>query len=252
MMERGSWRGKRVCFLGDSITDGVGVVHGERYLDLLADETGIEAVGMGVNGAQLSGVRKQAERMYATYGASVDAVFIFAGTNDFYGNIPLGEWFRERRETVTILRDDDGNALGVEERRVRDFRMDGTTVRGRLNCIMSYLRQMYPLAVVFLMTPIHRAYATFGNHNIQYSELYANSLGVVFEDYVNAVREAADIWSVPLIDLYREGGLSPLVDESAAEFFVNTETDRLHLNPNGHRRLAGIIAGHMRNFEYII
>lgn len=242
-----AWRGKRVCFLGDSITDGVGVTRGERYLDLLADMTGIEAVGMGVNGAQLSGVRKQAERVFETYGDAVDAIFVFAGTNDFYGNIPIGEWFCEHRETVTVLRDDDGNSIGAEDRRVREFCMDGATVRGRLNRLMLYLRQKYASKPVILMTPIHRAYATFSNHNIQYSELYANSLGVFFEDYVSAVREAADIWSAPLIDLYRESGLCPLVDESAAEFFVDTERDRLHLNPAGHRRLAAVIAGHMRN-----
>ncbi len=248
----GSWKGKRVCFLGDSITEGIGVSVGERYFDRLAEMFGIEAVGMGVNGAQLSGVRKQAERVFNTYGEAVDAIFIFAGTNDFYGNIPLGDRYRERRETVTILRDSDGNALGVEERRVRDLNMSGNTVRGRLDLIMSYLRQNYPTKLVVLMTPVHRAYATFGVSNIQYSELYANSLGEFFEDYVQAVRDAADIWSAPLIDLYREGGLSPLSYESATAFYVNTETDRLHLNPAGHRRIAGIIAGYMRRFEDII
>lgn len=161
------WKGKRVCFLGDSITEGIGVSVGERYFDRLAEMFGIEAVGMGVNGAQLSGVRKQAERVFNTYGEAVDAIFIFAGTNDFYGNIPLGDRYRERRETVTILRDSEGNALGVEERRVRELNMSGNTVRGRLDLIMSYLRQNYPTKLVVLMTPVHRAYATFGVSNIQ-------------------------------------------------------------------------------------
>ena len=229
------WKGKRVCFLGDSITEGIGVSVGERYFDRLAEMFGIEAVGMGVNGAQLSGVRKQAERVFNTYGEAVDAIFIFVG-----------------KSTCCMFQSCDGNALGVEERRVRELNMSGNTVRGRLDLIMSYLRQNYPTKLVVLMTPVHRAYATFGASNIQYSELYANSLGEFFEDYVQAVRDAADIWSAPLIDLYREGGLSPLTDESAAAFYVNTETDRLHLNPAGHRRIAGIIAGYMRRFEDII
>ena len=83
------WKGKRVCFLGDSITEGIGVSVGERYFDRLAEMFGIEAVGMGVNGAQLSGVRKQAERVFNTYGEAVDAIFIFAGTMLIYAVIEI-------------------------------------------------------------------------------------------------------------------------------------------------------------------
>ena len=77
--------------------------------------------------------------------------------------------------------------------------MDSKTVCGRLNRVLSFLKHCYHDKLIVLMTPIHRAYATFGNSNIQYSELYANSAGVFFEDYIKAVREAADVWSVSLI-----------------------------------------------------
>ena len=59
-------------------------------------------------------------------------------------------------------------------------------------------------------------------------------------------------------EFHRKSGCSAVIyavsilDESAAAFYVNTETDRLHLNPAGHRRIAGIIAGYMRRFEDII
>ena len=238
-------KGGRVCFLGDSITEGVGVGEGERYFDFLSAMLEIETVGCGVNGAQLSGVEKQAARVYEMFGDDVDAIFVFAGTNDFYGGVPIGSTFTEHSETVIVKRDDGGEPLVTNERRVREFCMDSKTVCGRLNRVLSFLKHCYHDKLIVLMTPIHRAYATFGNSNIQYSELYANSAGVFFEDYIKAVREAADVWSVSLIDLYRESGLFPLFDESASEFFVNTETDRLHLNRRGHLRIAEVIAANV-------
>ncbi len=232
---------KRFCFLGDSMTEGVGVKAGERYFDLLGVYMKAETVGYGKNGAQLSAVAKQAERMYAEFGQEIDAVFVFAGTNDFYGNVPIGEFFTEDTESVVCARDADGNEIQREDRRVRRPIFDISTVCGRLNTVLGFLKEHYPRTKIFIMTPIHRAFATFGPKNIQYSELYANSLGAFFEDYITAVRHAADVWSVQLIDLYRESGLFPLSDLNAAEFFVNTERDRLHPNAAGHRRIAKTI-----------
>ena len=34
------WKGKHICFLGDSITDAVTVNVGERYFELLAEKVG--------------------------------------------------------------------------------------------------------------------------------------------------------------------------------------------------------------------
>ena len=59
---KNQWEGKKVCFLGDSITDGVGVQKGERYLDLLDDMIGIKSVGYGVNGASFIGLLSQIDR----------------------------------------------------------------------------------------------------------------------------------------------------------------------------------------------
>lgn len=56
------WEGKTVCFLGDSITDGVGVGAGERYFDLMDGMIGIKSVGYGVNGAQFINLIDQINR----------------------------------------------------------------------------------------------------------------------------------------------------------------------------------------------
>ena len=91
------------------------------------------------------------------------------------------------------------------------------------------------------MTPIHRAYATFGPENVQYDEMHSNSIGLFFEEYVSAVKEASNIWATEIIDLNAVSGFFPLFDKNAEKYFCNTQTDRLHPNFEGHRKLAKII-----------
>ena len=84
------------------------------------------------------------------------------------------------------------------------------------------------------------AYAMFGDTNVQPSEEYQNSCGEWFSDYVEAVRQAGSVWSVPVIDLYAVSGIYPLL-ESNSQYLNNAQTDRLHLNPKGHSRLGATL-----------
>ena len=229
------------CFLGDSITEGVGVNIGERYFDILSENLGFNAFGFGFNGATAQDVLSEIDRMQKKLGKNVDLVSVFIGTNDFYSNVPLGEFFTQTEETVCVVKDDFGNLIKTERRKKRGFNSDENTFCGRLNNIFNKLRKDYPFADFIIMTPLHRAYATFGNDNIQYDELYSNGIGLFIEDYVNAVRRCADVWAIKLIDLYKESGLFPLNDETAKEYFANVNTDRLHPNKNGHKKLAKAI-----------
>ena len=109
---------------------------------------------------------------------------------------------------------------------------------------MDFLKTNYPDKQIILLTPIHRAYACFGPDNIQPDERFANSIGVFFDEYVEAVKEAAGVWAVPVIDLNSLSGLYPLND-SHARYFSNGKTDRLHPNAAGHKRMAQTIARQM-------
>lgn len=234
-------KGLNYCFLGDSITEGVGVNIGERYFDILSENLGFNAFGFGFNGATAQDVLSEIDKMEQKLGKNVDLVSVFIGTNDFYSNVPLGEFFTQTEETVCVVKDDFGNPIKTEMRKKRNFNFDENTFCGRLNNIFSKLRKDYPFADFIIMTPLHRAYATFGNDNIQYDELYSNGIGLFIEDYVNAVRRCADVWAIKLVDLYKESGLFPLNDDCAKEYFTNVNTDRLHPNKNGHLRLAKAI-----------
>ena len=234
------WAGKNVAFLGDSITDPAQTNRQDVYWQYLEKETGIKPHVYAVGGFQWIHIGDKIRQMQAEMGESVDAIFILLGTNDYNGGVPLGEWFECHEEDV--------NRRGVTiraERRI--FRRNMGTFKGRINTVMSYLKANFPKQQIVLMTPLHRGYAKFGDTNIQPEESFPNVTGAYLDEYVAALREAADIWSVPLIDLYRESGLFP-TDSAYAPYFRDGGAegkDNLHPNSEGHRRMAKVIAARM-------
>ena len=128
MMQSGC-KGKNICFPGDSITEGVGGLKvGERYFDLLGADIGFNAYGYGVNGARFLGLKRQAEKMHDEHGDDVDAIFLFAGTNDYNSALPLGVWFDETEEIVVAERNEDGTPKIEEKRLKRNFRHKSFTI----------------------------------------------------------------------------------------------------------------------------
>ena len=57
------------------------------------------------------------------------------------------------------------------------------------------------------------------------------------DEYVQALKEAGNVWAVPVIDLNSISGLYPMNDAQTG-YFHRADTDRLHPNAEGHRRMA--------------
>ncbi len=227
------WKGKRIAFLGDSMTDKRRVGTTCIYWEYLSELLGIAPSVYGISGNQWDGIYKQAQKLHDEKGTEVDAILIFAGTNDYNHGIPMGEFFSE----TTKETNHNGNQV------VRKYRtpvMNDSTFCGRINKVMSYLKENYPQQQIVIMTPIHRGYAKFRETNVQPDENFANGQGLYIDAYVNALKQAASYWAVPLIDLYSISGLYPLAD-THAQYFSNSETDRLHPNAAGDFRLAKTI-----------
>ncbi len=230
--QNSQWNGKKVAFLGDSMTQKFNKEN-TVYWEFLKDLLGIEPFVYGISGNQWDGIYKQALKLTEEKGENVDAILIFAGTNDYNHGLPLGNFFTE------TLKETNHNGKQV----VRKFRtpvFNDSTFCGRINKVMDYLKTTYPDKQIIILTPIHRGFAQFSESNIQPDENFANEQGLYIDDYINILREAASVWAVPIIDLFSVSGLFPLQD-SHGRYFENIKTDRLHLSSDGNYRLAKTI-----------
>jgi lysophospholipase L1-like esterase len=223
------WNNKRVAYLGDSMTqkprDGSAV-----YWEYLAKLLGIEPFVYGISGHQWHDIYDQAVKLKNERGTDIDAIFIFAGTNDYNNNVPLGKFFSETEKEANH---DGQNVI----RKYRAAIQNDSTFCGRINKVISYLKTHFPMQQIIILTPLHRGFAKFNEVNVQPEENYCNGQGLYLDAYVKVLKEAALNWSVPIIDLYSISGLHPMSD-SHSRYFRDGETDLLHLNSEGNYRLG--------------
>ena len=232
------WRGKKVAYFGDSITDPNIKASKVKYWGFLQEWLGITPYVYGVSGRMWNDIPRQANKLKAEHGDDFDAILIFIGTNDYGNSTPIGEWYKETFDTVRVARNKQPSQ--VVNRRHRHFVMDKNTLKGRINIAMSKLKQMYPTKQIVIMTPVHRAFFSLGDTNVQPDEMYENARGLYLDDYIQAIKEASNVWAVPVIDLNSLSGLFPIYD-AGAQMFNKMDTDRLHPNDAGHARMAKTI-----------
>ena len=218
-VDNSEWSGKVASFLGDSITYGAKTT--KIYHQYLKELVGFSTCNnYGVDGASVTNHYSGICTRYNNVASNSDIIFIFGGTNDFYYNKPLGEWYTLSGTTRTLNK-------------------NVSTFRGALAEICDGLITKFPTKQIVLMTPIHR-----DRLNNQQTDLEANASGLYLDDYVECVKEAGRIFGIPVIDLNGESGLYPMNTENANAFF--SETDKLHPNANGHLKIAKIIQGKLR------
>lgn len=87
---RHPWAGKRVGYIGDSITDPKNNSNDirQKYWAYLQQWLGITPYVYGISGRQWDDVPRQAEKLSKEHGNEVDAVVVFMGTNDFNAGVP--------------------------------------------------------------------------------------------------------------------------------------------------------------------
>lgn len=161
--------GKSAAFVGDSITYGIGLeTQSNQYWVQVKDALQFGAThGMGVSGSCVStksarGYERSPLALRYESIPKVDMIFIFMGTNDFGGNVPMGK----------ISDNSDISYYGA------------------WNMILTKLKDKYPETKIILMTSVPR-----------YS-LTENKLGLKLDDYVAALKEIAEHHELPVMDLY--------------------------------------------------
>ena len=210
------WKGKKVGFLGDSITQNA------EYVNSYANLTGCTAMNYGVSATHMaarnSSDSNAFEKRYSRMTKNLDMVIVFGGTNDF-------------GHTNTAEFGEFGNGPKVGK----------FTFYAGLHRLFKGLRNRYPDIPVVIMLPIHhgteideKEYIINSDNSI--TEGTNATTGRTFREYVNAIREVAAYYSLIVLDAYSYSGLSPMLEIGSGNdgYF----RDGLHLNAAGGERLA--------------
>ncbi len=211
---------KKLNFLGDSITEGVGTSAPEkRYVDIIAAKTGALCRNYGISGTRIARQQRpttdnprfdldfcmRAEEM----DPDADAVVVFGGTNDFgHGDAPFG--------TLTD--------------RTRD------TFCGAMHVLCQTLLTRYPHSEIAFILPLHRH-----NEDDPCGDNKPAPVGVL-RDYVDAMRQILEYYSIPALDLYAAGGMQPAVPAVRAVYMP----DGLHPSDEGNALIAERLIGFLQ------
>jgi len=215
-------QGKKVNFLGDSITEGHGAsCHENVYHQVMKREYGLaEARNYGIGGSrfarQIVPSDPRADRDFCQRATEMekdaDAVVVFGGTNDFgHGDAPVGD-FSDR---------------------------EPNTFYGACHWLFRYLIETYPDAVIAVCTPLHRT-----NEDCPKGDGHKAYHYGTLKDYVAIIREVAEYYSLPVIDLFANSGLQPKLDVIRERYVP----DGLHPNDAGHERMAHVIGNFLLSY----
>lgn len=193
----------KINVLGDSITYGDKLASQEySYASILKTALGAEILrNYGWNGSAIAGNHPDrfVDRV-SSMDRDANVIIVFGGTNDYCGH---GE---------------NGTELGS----MGD--MSTGTFYGGLTMMYVGLKQRFPDSDIIYMTPIKRK-----------GYMRTNNQGYNLQDYVNASKEVADLFGIPVLDLFNEPELD--FSSSASVYLV----DGLHPNRMGHAILASVI-----------
>ncbi len=218
--------GLKINFLGDSITQGVGASSKETvYHAILKKEANLkEARSYGISGTRFAfqkGTLSIPKDDYVDANSfcerfeqmddDADVVVVFGGTNDYgHGDAELGS-FSDRTPD---------------------------TFYGACHYLFRGLIKKYLGKTIVIMTPLHRIDETkipeakkMGNYGI-------------LREYVNIIREVAEYYSLPVLDLYSTSGLQPEIKEIQEHYIP----DGLHPNDKGN----AVISHRLKRFLEIL
>ncbi len=203
-------KGLKINFLGDSITYGSGATTLDKnYVNLVAREGAI-CRGYGIGGTCIARQQNPKEpHHYSDFNSrfdnmddDADIVFIFGGTNDYgHGDAPIGE-FSDRTPD---------------------------TFYGALHCLYQGLLTKYTDSKIVVITPLHRRDEQVVRYDA-YGRQYIHRL----KPFVDIIREVAEYYALPVLDLFSISGLQPMVDAINQKYFV----DGLHPSDDGYRIIA--------------
>ena len=195
--------GIKANFLGDSITFGLKVEDQEHnvYWQRLRDNCGLaEARGYGISGTRIA-------RQHLKENPNYD--------QDFLSRVELMDPDADLIVVFGGVNDfGHGDApLGVMGDRTP------YTFYGACHRLMRKLIERYPDAQIVFMTPLHYCFEERGGRRLK--------------DFVEAIKEVAEYYAIPVLDLYATSGIQPQVPIIMNKFCP----DGLHPNDAGQEKI---------------
>lgn len=211
-------QGKKIAFLGDSITDAT--LYGQ-YVQLFGQLSGATITNHAIGGATYGAGGNPSTRIAVQAESLVgdeDIVIIMAGTNDFgYAKqgVTLGDVYSvDANNAIIPTTDTESTCRGVHD---------------AINAIYAKKSTMQ----IFIITPPQKGVDTSGGG--RYSGFDRNSKGKYLYEYADAIKKVAQLYGVPVIDQFNNSGINPMIAGMKAEYF---NSDGTHPNAKYHRLLA--------------
>ncbi|MBQ3088540.1 MAG: SGNH/GDSL hydrolase family protein [Clostridia bacterium] len=205
-------KGLKINFLGDSITAGSGASDKETcFVSLMQNKYGAVSRNYGIGGTRIA--RKVTPSENAVY------------DQDYCGR------FSEMDDDADMVFVFGGtNDFGHGDAPLGKF-TDRTeyTFYGALHTLFTGLINKYPTSKICVITPLHRLVEEKPEYKLI--------------DFVNAVREVAEFYSLPVLDLYANLGINPQVPVMKETYMP----DGLHPNDRGYEIIAEKVAAFIRN-----
>ena len=214
-------KGKKVVFLGDSITAGSSATKAENvFHQVMKKDLGLkEALNYGISGTRIArqSVKSETSQFDLDFNvraeelpADADFVFVFGGTNDYgHGDAPFGKEGDDTPDTFC----------------------------GAVRSLFDKLIKRYGKEKIVVMTPLRRT-----NDENVYGER-RTVIGAPLKEFAAGIEKEAKRDGLKFVDLFREPMLNPNVEELNKKYFA----DGLHPNDAGHALLAKVIEEKIKN-----
>ena len=210
--------GLTVNFLGDSITEGTGVINipENRYDNRLKRMYNLRAANnYGIGGTRLAHQEKPSDkprydlcfcgRAY-NMDPGADLIVVYGGVNDYiHGDAYFGK---------------------MEDRTPETF-------CGAVYYLMELIKTLYPGTPVVFMTPAHCHFRGVSDSEISPRPIKKPDAKPLIE-YVRVIKERGEELGIPVLDMFENLGIDPNNEEDKALY---TE-DGLHFNDYGHAYIA--------------
>lgn len=212
------WANKAITCLGDSITQGDSGEGGliDSYVPRMQKWLQTTPTNAGLCGSKVTDVDGDGTASFIDRLGTIqdqDVVTIFGGINDFQWNAPLGKMSDSADTTSTFY--------------------------GALKHIVVTLSAQNPKAKFMFITPMKTTkfqYHTYDDNG----ELMKNGNGNTELDFVNAMKQVAEYYSIPVLDMYSRSNYNPYLPNQVGH--DNFTADGLHPTAHGYERIAQQIA----------